>query len=101
MAKPTESDYFWRRVRRRLHGHYRFLKKNNETESGDIWRCSTVQTNRASSFIVEEANTHLDAKLKNRAFRSDMNTLLRPDMPRFVVEQGADTVRTAYFSHLE
>jgi hypothetical protein len=54
-----------------------------------------------TSFTAEEANTHLDPKLKNRAFRSDMNTLLRPDMPRFVVEQGADTVRTAYFSHLE
>jgi hypothetical protein len=39
-----------------------------------------------------EANTLLDARLRKEAFRRDMNTLLRPGLPKFDVDEAA-TVR--------
>ncbi|MDX3928928.1 MAG: nucleotidyl transferase AbiEii/AbiGii toxin family protein [Shinella sp.] len=53
-----------------------------------------------TKFSAEEANAHLDARLRNRAFRHDMDTLLRPDMPSFEVDKAAEIVREAYFKHL-
>lgn len=51
-------------------------------------------------FSVEEANENLDRRLRNKAFRHDMDTLLRPDMPRFEIDRAAEIVRDAYFRHL-
>lgn len=51
-------------------------------------------------FGAEEANAHLDARLRKTAFRRDMDTLLRPGMPCFDVDAAAAMVREAYFRHL-
>lgn len=48
----------------------------------------------------EEANELLEARLRKPAFRRDMDTLLRPGLPRFDVDEGAMTVKEAYFRHL-
>tara|TARA_R110001599_G_scaffold56410_5_gene156058 strand:- start:13893 stop:14759 length:867 start_codon:yes stop_codon:yes gene_type:complete len=48
----------------------------------------------------DEANALLDARLRKAAFRRDMDTLLRPGLPKFNVDQGAEVVRGAYFRHL-
>lgn len=48
-----------------------------------------------------EANAALDERLRNRRFCDDMNTLLRPGLPRFDAGTGADIVRTAFLSHLK
>lgn len=48
----------------------------------------------------EEANALLDVRLGKAAFRRDMETLLRPGLPRFDVDIGAQTVRDVYFRHL-
>jgi len=50
---------------------------------------------------VAEANAALDERLRNRRFCDDMNTLLRPGLPKFEVEAGANLVRTAFLSHLK
>ena len=50
---------------------------------------------------VAEANAALDARLRNRRFCDDMTTLLRPGLPKFDAETGADMVRTAFLSHLK
>jgi len=49
----------------------------------------------------DEANALLDARLRKAAFRRDMDTLLRPGLPKFDVDQGAVIVRAAYFKHLK
>ena len=49
----------------------------------------------------DEANALLDARLRKSAFRRDMDTLLRPGLPKFDVDEGAEIVRTAYFRHLK
>ncbi|MFA5522552.1 MAG: nucleotidyl transferase AbiEii/AbiGii toxin family protein [Castellaniella sp.] len=49
----------------------------------------------------DEANALLDARLRKTAFRRDMDTLLRPGLPKFDVDQGATIVREAYFRHLK
>jgi predicted nucleotidyltransferase component of viral defense system len=49
----------------------------------------------------DEANALLDARLRKAAFRRDMDTLLRPGLPKFDVEDAANTVRDAYFKHLK
>jgi len=49
----------------------------------------------------DEANALLDARLRKAAFRRDMDTLLRPGLPKFDVDQGAVVVRGAYFKHLK
>lgn len=48
----------------------------------------------------DEANVLLDARLRRAAFRRDMDTLLRPGLPKFDVDQGAKIVREAYFKYL-
>lgn len=50
---------------------------------------------------VAEANAALDERLRNRRFCDDMNTLLRPGLPKFEVEAGANLVRMAFLSHLK
>ncbi|MDE0854879.1 MAG: nucleotidyl transferase AbiEii/AbiGii toxin family protein [Nevskia sp.] len=47
-----------------------------------------------------EANARLDARLRKDGFRRDMDTLLRPGLPRFDVDAGAAVVREAYLRHL-
>jgi hypothetical protein len=47
-----------------------------------------------------EANTLLDARLRKEAFRRDMDTLLRPGLPKFDVDEAAAAIREAYFKHL-
>ncbi|WP_133493114.1 hypothetical protein [Alcanivorax sp. 24] len=49
----------------------------------------------------DEANALLDARLRKMAFRRDMDTLSRPGLPTFDVDEGAAIVRDAYFKHLE
>jgi hypothetical protein len=52
-------------------------------------------------FTAEEANARLDSHLRKPGFRSDMATLLRPELPVFNVDEGASVVRAAYFRYLE
>lgn len=49
----------------------------------------------------DEANVLLDARVRKAAFRRDMDTLLRPGLPRFDVDEGAAVVRKTYFRHLK
>ena len=48
-----------------------------------------------------EANAQLDARLRKQAFRRDMDTLLRPGLPKFDVDAAAAVVREAFFNHLK
>lgn len=48
----------------------------------------------------DEANALLDARLRKAAFRRDMDTLLRPGLSKFDVEEGAGVVREAFFKYL-
>lgn len=48
-----------------------------------------------------EANAALDERVRNRRFCDDMNTLLRPGLPKFDAGTGANIVRTAFLSHLK
>jgi predicted nucleotidyltransferase component of viral defense system len=50
---------------------------------------------------ASEANARLDERMRNRAFRRDMNTLLRPGLPKFDVDAAAAVVRQAYFQYLK
>jgi hypothetical protein len=50
---------------------------------------------------ADEANSLLDARLRKVSFRRDMDTLLRPGLPKFNVEEAAVVVREAYFMHLK
>lgn len=47
-----------------------------------------------------EAETLLAIRLKDRNFRTDMDTLLRPGLPKFNVDAAAETIRAAYLKHL-
>lgn len=47
-----------------------------------------------------EAEKLLALRLGNQDFRKDMDTLLRPGLPRFNVDAAADVVRSPYFVHL-
>lgn len=49
----------------------------------------------------DEANALLDVRLRKESFRRDMDTLLRPSLPKFDVDAGAAVVRDAYFKHLK
>jgi len=51
-------------------------------------------------FSAQQANEQLDSHMTRKAFRRDMDTLLRPGMPVFDVDQAAVLVREAYFKHL-
>ena len=48
----------------------------------------------------DEANALLNERLRKPSFRRDMDTLLRPGLPKFNVDEGATVVRMAYFKHL-
>lgn len=50
---------------------------------------------------AEEAGARLDARLRKASFRRDMDTLLRPGLPRFDAFAGAGIVRHVYFTHLK
>lgn len=50
---------------------------------------------------ANEANTLLDAHMRKEAFRRDMDTLLRPGLAKYDVNQSAVTVRDVYFRHLK
>lgn len=54
-----------------------------------------------TSLGCHEANALLDAKVRKVAFRRDMDTLLRPGLPKFDVDSGAAAVREAYLRHLK
>ena len=47
-----------------------------------------------------EANQLLAARLRSGDFRRDMDTLLRPGLPKFDVDAAALVVRREYFAHL-
>ena len=47
------------------------------------------------------ANALLHERLRKPSFRRDMDTLLRPGLPKFDVDEGAVVVREAYFKHLK
>lgn len=49
---------------------------------------------------ADEANAMLDARMSKKAFRMDMDTLLRPGLPKFDVDAASILVRASYFSHL-
>jgi predicted nucleotidyltransferase component of viral defense system len=53
-----------------------------------------------AQFSGQEANAQLDMRLGKTSFRRDMDTLLRPGMPAFNVDEAARIVRDAYFRHL-
>lgn len=50
---------------------------------------------------ADEANTLLEARLRKEFFRRDTETLLRPGLPKYDVNQAAAVVRVAYFKHLK
>ena len=50
---------------------------------------------------ADEANTLLDARLRKEGFRRDMDTLLRPGLPKYDVDASAVVVRQAFFTHLK
>lgn len=49
----------------------------------------------------DDANALLASKLNKAAFRRDMDTLLRPGLPKFDVDMGAEIVRNVYLRHLK
>jgi len=53
-----------------------------------------------TQFRAQDAHACLDARLGKAGFRHDMDTLLRPGLPAFDVDQAAEVVRKAYFPHL-
>ncbi len=56
--------------------------------------------NEGTVMGVEEAGQLLDQRLRNPAFRQDMNTLLRPGLPKFDVDTAAPIVRKEFLAHL-
>lgn len=56
--------------------------------------------NEDTAMGIEEAGQLLDQRLRNPAFRQDMDTLLRPGLPRFDVDAAAPIVRNVFLAHL-
>ena len=56
--------------------------------------------NEGTAMGREEAGQLLDQRLRNPAFRQDMDSLLRPGLPRFDVDVGAIAVRDVFFAQL-
>jgi predicted nucleotidyltransferase component of viral defense system len=50
---------------------------------------------------ADEANALLAVRLRKEAFRRDMDTLLRPGLEKYDVDESAAVVREAYFRHLK
>ncbi|MEI7538264.1 MAG: nucleotidyl transferase AbiEii/AbiGii toxin family protein [Comamonadaceae bacterium] len=48
----------------------------------------------------EEAGLLLDQRLRNQSFRQDMDTLLRPGLPKFDVDLAASVVRSVFLAQL-
>lgn len=57
--------------------------------------------NEGMQMDAAEANALLDARVRRKGFRRDMDTLLRPGLPKYDVDASAAVVRTAYFRHLK
>ncbi|MBN6741217.1 hypothetical protein JKG47_11860 [Acidithiobacillus sp. MC6.1] len=51
-------------------------------------------------FSADEAHVALDIRLHKNAFRRDMDTLLRPGLPKYDIDASAIIVREAYFRHI-
>jgi hypothetical protein len=49
---------------------------------------------------VMEAGHLLDQRLRNPAFRQDMDTLLRPGLPKFDVDAAAPILRSVFLAQL-
>jgi hypothetical protein len=56
--------------------------------------------NEGTQMRQGEANRLLDERLKDRGFRGDMDTLLRPGSTKFDVDAAGEVVRSAFFKHL-
>lgn len=56
--------------------------------------------NEGTTMGRAEAAQLLDQRLRNTAFRQDMDTLLRPDLPKFDVDAAASTVRREFLDYL-
>jgi len=56
--------------------------------------------NEGTAMGIEEAGQLLDQRLRNPAFRQDMDTLLRPGLPKFDVDAAAPIVRNVFLAHL-
>ena len=56
--------------------------------------------NEGTAMGRAEAAQLLDQRLRNLAFRQDMDTLLRPGLPKFDVDAAAPIVRSAFLAHL-
>ena len=56
--------------------------------------------NEGTQLRREEANRLLDERLRDRGFRGDMDTLLRPGSAKFDVDVAGEVVRTAFFKHI-
>lgn len=56
--------------------------------------------NEQTAIGRSEAERLLSQRQLDPSFRKDMDTLLRPGLPKFDVDSAADIVRTAYFAHL-
>jgi hypothetical protein len=56
--------------------------------------------NEGTAMGLEEAGQLLDQRLSNTTFRQDMDTLLRPGLPKFDVDAAAPLVREAFLAHL-
>jgi hypothetical protein len=57
--------------------------------------------NEGTQMDAAEANALLDARVRRKGFRRDMDTLLRPGLPKYDVDASAAVVRSAYFRHLK
>jgi len=57
-------------------------------------------SNEGTAMGRTEANELLIIRLRNRGFRKDMETLLRPGLSHYDVDAAADIVRSAYLVHL-
>jgi len=76
-------------------------KTPHAVDSARVMQAFTWYLDREGSrFSAKEAHKRLDAHLREPMFRSDMDSLLRPDLPAFNVDQAARVVREAYFRHL-
>src|SRR6266404_3861282 len=56
--------------------------------------------NEGTRMVREEAEQLLRERLRNPAFRKDMDTLLRPNFGRYDIDAAAELVRVRYFAHM-
>ena len=81
------------------------------SEAGSTpYRVDAAKSMDAFAWYLEQEGTHvgrkeadalLNERLRKRSFRRDMDTLLRPGLPRFDVDEGAAVVRKSFFKHLK